>query len=217
MYLVTNRSVHTSAKGLDKLAKKVLEQAKNQDRNILFFIHGYNNDLDDILNRAAGLERAYGVIPLVFTWPANGGGTGVVCYRSDKRDARASAGALERTIEKAHEYLLRFNAGEVDKIKFRNCLYIVINENDVALRASRVKTGEEQLARLGHVTRNLASGNAVYVDFTQADKVKTAHACFEGTPATDPNIRTFFNSAFNGKVAEDGLTYVPELGLYRVV
>ncbi|VAX35337.1 hypothetical protein MNBD_UNCLBAC01-619 [hydrothermal vent metagenome] len=50
--------------------------------------------------------------------------------------------------------------------------------NDYALQASRLKSGEKQLARLGHYTQNLYSKNAVYLDFTDARNVGNSHAYF---------------------------------------
>ena len=44
------------------------------------------------------------------------------------------------------------HADWVDKIRCRKRVFITINENDGALLASRIKSGPEQLARLGHYT-----------------------------------------------------------------
>lgn len=92
------------------VARKVLRQAREEKRNVLFFVHGYNNDMDDVLRRAQTLEHNYGVIVVPFSWPANGGGliSGATSYKSDKRDARASAGALDRSLAIAADYLARF-------------------------------------------------------------------------------------------------------------
>ena len=83
--------------GTGSTAKQKLKTGKH----LLLFVHGFNNDLDDVLERAAGLEARYGVEVLCFSWPANGGGArGVLSYKSDKRDALASAGALDQVLEK---------------------------------------------------------------------------------------------------------------------
>jgi hypothetical protein len=75
-------------------------------RNLVLFVHGFNNDLRSVLDRAERFERDFGVEVLVFSWPADGGGAkGVLSYRSDKRDARASVGALDRVIAKMREIL----------------------------------------------------------------------------------------------------------------
>ena len=49
-------------------------------------------------------------------------------------------------------------------LQFDDLLHITINEDDHALRVSRMKPGEQQLARLGHYVRGLDSRQAVYVD-----------------------------------------------------
>lgn len=281
------------------VGKKVLRQAREEKRNVLLFVHGFNNDIDDVLRRAQELEDNYGVIVLPFSWPANGGGiiSGTTSYRSDKRDARVSAGALDRTLAAAAAYLMRFtqetrqelaaqakarhpdnaeardalfselmdkacpftinamfhsmgnyvlkqmlkssniegnqlifdnvvlaaadtnnldHALWVDRIKFRRRLYIAINEDDLALSASRLKAGDEQLARLGHSLFALNSSTAAYVNFTSASWVGNGHAYFEGQAVTrNEAVRDFFQAAFNGQRAEHGLRYIPDRNYYE--
>lgn len=91
-----------------KAAIETIERARRQKRHILFFVHGFNNDVESVLNRAAALERRYGLIVVPFSWPANGGGIkGITSYRSDKRDAYASKGALDRTLGIMQDHLGR--------------------------------------------------------------------------------------------------------------
>ncbi|MHC4107425.1 MAG: alpha/beta hydrolase [Planctomycetota bacterium] len=258
-------------------------------RNLLFFVHGYNNDIKAVLDRAERLERLYGAECLIFSWPADGGGLrGTVNYLGDKRDAQASAPAFNRAFEKIHRYLADFN-GEfrerlieraarrfaddrerrdrfiteqlekgcpfkltmlahsmgnyvlkhalgtstttadrlvfdnivlacadtnnkghwvwVDRLNVRNRVYITVNEDDHALRVSRMKPGEQQLARLGHYVRSLDSRQAVYVDFTDADHVGSSHAYFEGDPTRNPAVQGFFMAALNGVRAEQVIPY----------
>ncbi|MEO1203964.1 MAG: alpha/beta hydrolase, partial [Pseudomonadota bacterium] len=89
-----------------KVACAVADKARREKKHVLFFVHGYNNDMKDALSRAIDFERRYNVVCIVFSWPANGGGaiTGTASYKSDKRDARASAGALERTLMIMQKY-----------------------------------------------------------------------------------------------------------------
>ena len=274
-----------------RVACELTRRARRSKRHILLLVHGYNNDMGDVIGAAQDLERRYGVEVLPFSWPANGGGVhGVVSYKSDKRDARASAGALERTLEKMHQllglitqarreelyakaavrhpdaaeareglyakllekdcpftvnvmfhsmgnYLLkhmlkssltqgngllfdnvvlcqadtnnRDHAAWVDSIRFRNRLYVTINENDFALRASRAKAGSEQLARLGHYARDLASRSAHYINLTEAAWVRNSHSPF-GEPADkNEQVFEFFRQAFSGQAAEAALRYNP--------
>ena len=224
------------------------------------------------------------------------GGKGVLDYKSDKRDARASAGALDRTLITIHDYLDEFNRQQlehiaakaqdrfadnperrdqfiteqsekgcpftvnmvlhsmgnylfkqvmqsgayasrgqlifdnvimaaadtnnlghaewVDRINVRKRVYITVNEDDSALRASRIKAGEEQLARLDHFPYNLYSKQAVYVNFTDAAWVRDSHAYFEGQPLRNKTVKRFFNEAFNGQRAETALKYNDATRMY---
>lgn len=286
------------------VAYKLLLQLKaRQKKNkappaLAFFVHGYNNDVKAILDRAQAFEDLYGIEVVAFTWPANGGGlSGALSYRSDKRDALASVGAFDRAVIKLDEYLKEMNgervgriekvasnkhgddaeswdgyftkemirecpftlnlilhsmgnyvfknymssstysgnrlvfdniimaaadannAGHVawvDRIQCRKRVYITINENDIALRASRMKAGEEQKARLGHWPYELDSRRAVYVNFTEAPGVGDSHAYFEGEPVQNPGVRKFFRLALNGNVAESDLAYDVARNMYFV-
>ncbi len=89
-----------------KVACDLAENARAKKRHILFFVHGFNNDMEDVVQQADALEERYNIMVVPFSWPANGGGiSGTASYKSDKRDARASTGALERAIQKVQEYL----------------------------------------------------------------------------------------------------------------
>ncbi|MFK8028382.1 MAG: alpha/beta hydrolase [Gammaproteobacteria bacterium] len=88
------------------VACHVFEQARKQCKNVLLYVHGYNNDIKDVYSTAREIERAYDVIVVTFTWPANSGGalSGTLSYLADKRDARASQDALNRCIDLAGKY-----------------------------------------------------------------------------------------------------------------
>lgn len=281
------------------VACDLARQARKEGRNILIFVHGYNNDVDDVLHRAARIEQHYGVIVLPFSWPANGGGIkGVADYKDDKNDAKASTVALDRflnfvgrnlalvtqsNLEKfwkeakarhprepekrdalyatlvAKEcpftlnlmlhsmgnYLLKQmfkstvsrglnlifdnvvlcaadtnnldHALWVDHIRFKRRLYITINENDQALGASRLKSGQDQLARLGHVLFGLNAAHAHYVNFSDKPWVRDSHAYFEGNPrARNKAVHRFFHAAFNGAPADDLLSYRADINCYEL-
>jgi esterase/lipase superfamily enzyme len=266
-------------------------------KNLLLFVHGFNNNVKVVLDRARSFETLYGVEVLPFSWPANGGGvSGVASYKSDKRDAKASIGALDRVLDAMQRMLACFNedylsavrttaktkfeddperqdsyistmsgrgcpftvnaifhsmgnylykhllksgssegtgllfdnvvlaaadannedhASWVDRIRCRRRIYITINEDDEALAASRLKSGEEQKARLGHYSYGLDSRQGVYVQFTDVRGVGDSHAYFEGRPvAKNARIKTFFKEALNGKRAEVKLRYDSANNMY---
>ena len=104
----------------------------------------------------------------------------------------------------------------VEKIQYRNRLFIAINEDDTALLASRAKSGEQQKARLGHWMRNLTAKNAIYIDFTDAQFVHTHHNYFTDEGALrNARIKDFFRVAFNGGKAERGLIFDPATGAHK--
>jgi esterase/lipase superfamily enzyme len=281
-----------------KVACELFEQARNEKKSILFFIHGFNNDVEDVLEAAFEIEQLHNVIVVPFTWPANGGGaiSGTLSYKSDKSDARASAGALNSAIGKiqqlhllltagrkkllqeradkkcrgnpqaAHSYFVKLvekdcpvtinllchsmgnyvfkhtlstsenvtsklvfdninlvaadannarHAAWVGKLDVRKRINIVINENDSALRASRVKPGDEQLARLGHYTRQLDSPNAHYIDVT-GDHVGDEHTYFKGDAVLkNEELKQLFTDMFNGRPVEQNLTYHADNNSYK--
>ena len=110
------------------VARKLLAQvnpravdpsSRRRGRNLLVFVHGFNNDVLDVLNRAEGLRKNFGLEVLPFTWPSNGGGTlsGTASYKSDKRDAKASIGALDRVLAAVGDRMGQLVSGRVARIE----------------------------------------------------------------------------------------------------
>lgn len=89
-----------------RVAAEMLKKAEKQSKHLLFYVHGYNNDLKDIVDTAQELEDTYDVQVVVFSWPSNGGGSisGTLAYLSDKDDARVSATAFNRFADKIRSY-----------------------------------------------------------------------------------------------------------------
>lgn len=101
-----------------KVACEINEEARRTGRHILLYVHGYNNDMSDVIGTCLQLEKLYKVTVVPFSWPANGGGvTGTAAYLSDKQDARASADALNRTIEKLAFYHEKLTEGGRERLK----------------------------------------------------------------------------------------------------
>jgi esterase/lipase superfamily enzyme len=281
-----------------KVACDTVREARERKRHILLFVHGYNNDMRDVMQAAFALQDQYEVEVLPFSWPANGGGVGgKLSYLADKRDARASAGALERTLKKVHEYLMLIsessrvelrekarkkfpenaerrnalyaellrkdcpftvnalfhsmgnylykqmlkssinegnhlifdnvvlcqadtnNAGHpnwVDEIAHNRRVFITINENDFALRLSRLKPGDAQRARLGHYIKRLESRTAHYINLTDASWVQKSHSPFGEPSEKNDKLGRFFREAFTGAPAEEGLRFRAEGSWYEI-
>ena len=104
----------------------------------------------------------------------------------------------------------------VDRIQFRNRLYITINENDSALKLSRAKMGSQQKVRLGHFPYGLNSERAVYVDFTEAPWVGDSHSYLEDTPLRNAAVKKFFKQALNGEIAAKTLDYDVSRNLHAI-
>ncbi|GAB3288310.1 alpha/beta hydrolase [Parahaliea aestuarii] len=105
----------------------------------------------------------------------------------------------------------------VPRLQCRNRLYVVINENDYALKWSRRKPGGEQRERLGQHTRNLLARNANYVDVTDSRGVGSDHSYFRGKPVSgNAGLKRLFQRMFEGGNAETSLTYHADRNLYRL-
>lgn len=283
-----------------KVSCELFEKARVEKKSILFFVHGYNNDVADVLQCAYEIEALYNVIVVPFTWPANGGGvvSGTVSYLSDKSDARASSGALNRTVGKIQQFHLMLTNSQkknnaavannkhpdnpdaaaalfarllqdecpvkisllchsmgnyvlkhtlatsenatsklvfdniclvaadtnnhdharwVGELDVRGRIYVVINENDSALKASRIKPGDEQKARLGHYIKQLNSPNAYYLDITGSEHVGSEHTYFKGASVlNNKNLMGLFEGMFSGESIEQGLSYHAENNTYKI-
>lgn len=104
--------------GSDLVAAEILTMLSAERRNIVLFVHGYNNTALDAVRRAWKIQEKYGVEVIVFTWPSNGGGSrfledlhGKLSYKSDKSDARSSIGALDRVLSRMHDLIMQLNKG----------------------------------------------------------------------------------------------------------
>lgn len=274
-------------------------EASKKRKSILFYIHGFNNDMDDVMKAAYEIEHKHEVIVVPISWPANGGGaiSGVASYLSDKSDARGSVGALDNVIKKIGYYhkllsegavksslqkaeskfkdntigaiqyhaetisencvvklsLLCHSMGSyvfkktfgssdsstsnlvfdnvclvsadtnshdhsdwVSKIDVRNRIYVVINENDSALRVSRIKPGSEQKARLGHYLKNLNCPTATYIDVTDIKHVGSEHTYFKGEAIKNKLLKEMFTSMFQGETVERSMEYFVQSNSFRL-
>lgn len=283
-----------------EVATQLFEHARKNKKHILIYVHGYNNDMGDVLATAEKMEKLYNVSVVPFSWPANGGGpaTGAASYLSDKRDARVSTGAFDRFLEKLQDYhelftevqreklwkiartrhpdnheearaeyarlqakeckisinLLCHSMGNyllkyatkpsgaqmrrlvfdnvcmvaadannkdhrnwVEVIQSRNGIYVVINENDSALKWSRRKPGEEQLARLGHYLKSLNATNSGYLNVTSAAHIGEEHSYFKDKPVNkNVKLKAMFASLFEGRKPEEKMKYRSDINAYEL-
>jgi esterase/lipase superfamily enzyme len=101
-----------------RVACSLMEQARTERRHVLVYVHGYNNDMHDVVRTCEALEALYGVIVLPFSWPANGGGVvaGTAAYLNDKQDARASMDALNRFLGKLQFFHEKLTEARKDEL-----------------------------------------------------------------------------------------------------
>lgn len=88
----------------DEIRRVMKEDAKD----CIIFIHGYNVDFKDAIKATAKLKRFYKSVPAVFfcfTWPSDGSMTPYKAYASDRKDASMSGEALGRGIMKLVDFL----------------------------------------------------------------------------------------------------------------
>jgi esterase/lipase superfamily enzyme len=95
--------VTVSADHIDKqqLSAAVSAAAKPSGRrNVLIFVHGFNNRFDDAVYRFAQVVHDSKVpgIPVLFTWPSRGE-LSLRAYTYDRESANSSRYALEQLIE----------------------------------------------------------------------------------------------------------------------
>lgn len=137
-------SVYVAHQVLSQSPAKPKEKrgTRTQGRNLLFFVHGFNNDLADVVGRAMRLEDRYGVQVIAFSWPAHAGRAGVLNYRNDKTTAKQSVGALDRTLAKAAEYFERFAASRRQRIL--DAAWKTHEENGEARNARLTELAEQE-------------------------------------------------------------------------
>ncbi|WP_261817943.1 alpha/beta hydrolase [Vibrio gallicus] len=95
---------------LDNIPSKHVFNSMRRDlatsnKNCVFFIHGFNQSFSKNLEKSLAIEQAYNVEVIAFSWPSNPGGFMTSEYRQAKRNAQASVGALDATLEKIGVYL----------------------------------------------------------------------------------------------------------------
>jgi len=101
-----------------RIACELMRRASEEKRHLVVFVHGYNNDMGDVMATAQAIEALYNVIVVPFSWPANGGGpiSGTAAYLDDKRDARVSMDALNRFLGKVRLYQRKLTAARRDEL-----------------------------------------------------------------------------------------------------
>ncbi len=96
--------------GSDQVFEALRQRLIEDEADLVLLLHGFACSFEDALSNAAELRTQYGTRarPLhsgVFSWPSNGSLTPFIDYRSDRDDARFSAKAIARAVERLISYL----------------------------------------------------------------------------------------------------------------
>ena len=73
---------------------------KDNDKDGVFYIHGFNKPFIESLSQAEDIKDRYGVGVTVFSWPSNPGGFITSEYRQAQAIARDSVMAIDRAFER---------------------------------------------------------------------------------------------------------------------
>jgi len=82
---------------------------KKNGKNLLVYVHGFNNDWEQTIKRGLRLEKDYNVNVLVYSWPSDD----ALKYRDCKRRARIAAEGLDRLFEKLQTLILGLKPAEI--------------------------------------------------------------------------------------------------------
>ena len=91
-----------------KLFFELVKTMRKHHRSCLFFVHGFNNAIKDVVERCMVFQNQYDVEVIAFSWPADEGLRGALSYRAQKHEARLSVNALDRCLEKLNNYLCKY-------------------------------------------------------------------------------------------------------------
>lgn len=106
----------TAPKGTDKMlgSESVFEglrlRLKDNNADLLMLLHGFACTVEDAFSNAAQLKTMWAppdklLEAAVFSWPTNGQMAPFIDYASDRDDARLSAKAVARALQRVMEYL----------------------------------------------------------------------------------------------------------------
>ncbi len=112
--------------GSDAVFEGLRLRLKKNEADLVLLLHGYACTFPEALSNAAELKTQWGTSgnPLetaVFSWPANGSMTPWLDYASDRDDARSSAKAIARSLERLMSYL-----GQLDKKEWCNARFHLV-------------------------------------------------------------------------------------------
>ncbi|MEM9807093.1 MAG: alpha/beta hydrolase [Cyanobacteria bacterium P01_D01_bin.56] len=108
------------------LFQEVIQGIKAQQykSDWVFYIHGFNQSFKKTLDASYEIAQKYKVEVIVFSWAANPGGWVNAEYRRARQAAKASANAIDRTLEFLGDYLRERPQEEIEQCNVRLNLLI---------------------------------------------------------------------------------------------
>ncbi|MCF6225110.1 MAG: alpha/beta fold hydrolase [Xanthomonadales bacterium] len=92
--------------GSEQVFAELQKNMREQQRDTLIFVHGYNNSFRDGLRNGFVLAKQFPETNIVvFSWPSDGSMLPWLAYSNDRHDAAASGPALARGLLKLTDYL----------------------------------------------------------------------------------------------------------------
>ena len=96
--------------GSAHMFEKLRKYLKENDCDVIVYIHGFNTDFERAARGAAQLQRVYGnsgkrAIVVMFSWPSEGIIIPEISYYSDRDDARLSSMAMARALRRLAKFL----------------------------------------------------------------------------------------------------------------
>jgi len=144
------------------LFEELRQQLRDEQRDVLVFLHGFSNTFENSIARAAALQELYNhggtsepdPVVFVFAWPSNGRAFPATAYFSDRDDAKMSGIAMARALLA----LLRFMASVHDDDRR---LIREARERDEIPNPTQLKRCQGRLHLLAHSMGNWALRHAV--------------------------------------------------------
>ncbi len=166
--------------------RSLRESLLRDSKNCVFLVHGFRQSFKKSLKKGWRIQQRYGVEVIVFSWPSNPGGLVISEYRDAKRMALASAGALDKTLEKLGAYLHQpFNLSALQACETRFSLmayslgnlllknYVESNlYNEETQIFENIVLCQADVDNRGHRdwVENINSGRRIYITINENDK-----------------------------------------------
>ena len=86
-----------------KVIPTYISELKAQNKNCVFYVHGFNKTFKNSLNQAQSIANRYNVGVILFSWPSNPGGLILSEYKKSQAIASNSIIALDRSLDKLNQ------------------------------------------------------------------------------------------------------------------